>query len=86
MQFVHARQDRSLLQNLSCAGLLRAPNGDIRSHVGAHLSVPMKWSKVCADGGVQSEVRSCGQCSKGWGERTCCEGSSGLSDPALENQ
>src|SRR5262249_23730372 len=34
-------------------GLLRARDGDIRSHVGAHLSIPKKWSKVCADGGVQ---------------------------------
>ena len=41
---------------------------------------------MCADGGVQSEVRSCGQCSEGWGERSCCEGSGGLSDPALENR
>ena len=29
---------------------------------------------------------SCGQCSEGWGERSCSEGSGGLSDPALENQ
>jgi hypothetical protein len=86
MQFVHGRQDRPLLRNLSCAGLLRARDGDIRSHVGAHLSVPEKWSKVCVDGGVQAEVRSCGQCGEGWGERTCCEGSGALSDPALENQ
>jgi hypothetical protein len=26
--------------------LLRARDGDIRSHVGAHLSFPKKWSKV----------------------------------------
>jgi hypothetical protein len=76
----------SLLRSLSCAGLLRARNGDIRSHVGAYLSVPKKWSKVCADGGVQSELRSCRRCSEGRGERTCFEGSGGLSDPALENQ
>ena len=67
-------------------GLLRARDGDIRSHIGAHLSVPKKSSKVCADRGVQFELRSCGQCSEGWGERTCFEGSGGLSDPALENQ
>ena len=45
-----------LLRNLSCAGLLRARNGDIRSHVGAHLSVPKKWSKVCSNGSVQFEL------------------------------
>lgn len=32
--------------------LLRARDGDIRSHVGAHLPVPKKWSKVCTDGGI----------------------------------
>src|SRR5262245_54670704 len=65
---------------------LHARDGYIRSHVGVHLSVPKKWSKVCADRGVQFELRSCLQCSEGRGERTCCEGSGGLSDPALENQ
>ena len=71
---------------LTRRGPLRARSGDIRSHVGAHLSIPKKWSKVRADGGIQSEVRSCGQCSKGRGEWSCCEGSSGLSDPTLENR
>src|SRR5215471_11909293 len=65
---------------------LHARDGDIRSHVDAHLSVPKKWTNVCADLGVQFELRSCGQCSEGRGERTCFEGSGGLSDPALENQ
>src|SRR5215472_18424771 len=69
----------------SCAGLLHARDGDIRSHVGAHFSVPKKWTKVCVDRGVQFELRSCGQSSDGRGERTCFEGSGGLSDPALEN-
>src|SRR5215831_2985792 len=80
-----------------CAGLQCAPgcsvrralharDGYIRSHVGVHLSVPKKWSKVCADRGVQFELCSCLQCSEGRGERTCFEGSGGLSDPALENQ
>src|SRR6516164_2960847 len=64
---------------------LHPRDGDIRSHVGAHLSVPKKWTKVCIDRGVQFELRSCGQCSEGRGERTCFEGSSGPSDPALEN-
>src|SRR5262249_1077080 len=65
---------------------LHARDGDIRGHVGAHLSVPKKWSKVCVDRGIQFELRSCGQCSEGRCEWTCCEGSGGLSDPALENQ
>src|SRR5262245_29112346 len=48
---------------------LHARDGYIRSHVGVHLSVPKKWSKVCADRGVQFELRSCLQCSEGRGER-----------------
>src|SRR6516164_630770 len=69
-----------------CDGLLRARDGHIRSHVGAHLSVPKEWTKVCVNRGVQFELRSCGQCSEGWGERSCRECSGGLRDPALENQ
>jgi hypothetical protein len=34
---------------------LHARDSDIRSHVGAHLSVPKKWSKVCVDRRVQFE-------------------------------
>jgi len=41
---------------------------------------------MCVDRGFQFELRSCGQCSEGWGERRCCESSGSLSDPALENQ
>ena len=41
---------------------------------------------MCADRGVQFGLRSCWQYSEGWGERSCCERSDDLSDPALENQ
>src|SRR5262249_42636553 len=79
------KRTRAAQQKILAPGL-HARGGDIRSHVDAHLSVPEKWTKVCADLGVQFELRSCGQCSEGRGERTCFEGSGGLSDPALENQ
>jgi hypothetical protein len=81
---VHVRIGRSC--GIFFAGLLRARKSDIRGHVGAHLSVSKKCTNVYTDGGVQSEVRSCGQCSEGRGERSCCEGSGGLSDSGLENQ
>src|SRR5262249_54167105 len=57
-----------------------------RNHFAAHLAVLEKWSKVRIDGGVQSVMRPRRQCGEGWGERSCCEGSGGLSDSALENQ
>src|SRR5262245_38825364 len=53
VRFVPIATCEPLLHNLSCAGPLRAGDGDIGSHVGAHLSVPKKWSKVCSDGSVQ---------------------------------
>jgi hypothetical protein len=73
-------------KNPATDGLLPACDGNIRSHVGTHLSVPKKWSKACVDGGTQSEMLFYGQCSEGWGERSCRERSGGLRDPALENQ
>src|SRR5262249_20175326 len=69
-----------------CAGWSLPRDGDIRSHFAAHLAVLEKWSKVRVDGGVQSVMRPRRQCGEGWGERSCCEGSGPLSDPALENQ